>query len=149
MLIASATLPGGAPMGYRFAGRGQSRIGRDRIAMCFRPGAGYFPDRTIWLRKVIMRSLFTTLIAMLFVVSPMAMAATLDLSDLSCKQFVNYNKENTGIILTWLDAYYLSKDDPAVIDFDRMAKNGAKLEKYCSDHLDTSVSKAAEKVMGQ
>jgi hypothetical protein len=78
-----------------------------------------------------------------------AMAASIDLKDLSCKQFVDYNKDNTGIILTWLDAYYLSKDDPAVIDFDRMAKNGTKLEQYCAAHLDTSVAKAAEQVMGQ
>lgn len=87
--------------------------------------------------------------AFLFAAAPAMAAATIDLSDLTCKQFTDYNKENTGIILTWLDAYYLSKDDPAVIDCDRMAKNGAKLEQYCGGHPDTSVGKAAEKVMGQ
>ena len=96
-----------------------------------------------------MRSLSVVLTTVLLFAAPAAWAASIDLSDLTCKQFVDYNKENTGIILPWLDAYYLSKDDPAVIDFDRMAKNGAKLEQYCSGHLDTSVSKAAEKVMGQ
>jgi hypothetical protein len=95
-----------------------------------------------------MKTLSAWFAAALLAASP-AMAASIDLADLSCKQFVDYNKENTGIILTWLDAYYLSKDDPAVIDFDRMADNGKKLEQYCSDHPGNSVGKAAEKIMGR
>jgi HdeA/HdeB family len=87
-------------------------------------------------------------IALAVAASP-AMAATLPLADLSCKQFVDYNKDNTSIILTWLDGYYSDKDDPAVIDFDRMGQNGKKLEEYCSAHPGTPVGKAAEEVMGK
>jgi hypothetical protein len=97
-----------------------------------------------------MKSLCVSAAAALLFASPTAVtAATLPLADLSCKQFVEYNKDNTSLILTWLDGYYSDKDDPAVIDFDRMGQNGKKLEEYCSDHPDTPMSKAAEKVMGK
>ena len=96
-----------------------------------------------------MKSLCGAVTAALMFATPVAMAATLPLADLSCKQFVDYNKDNTSIILTWLDGYYSDKNDPAVIGFDRMGQNGKNLEEYCSANPDTSVSKAAEKVMGK
>jgi len=96
-----------------------------------------------------MKSLSAILAIAFALAAQPALAQKIDLSDLSCKQFTAYNKENTGIILMWLDGYYRSKDDAAVIDFDRMGKNGAKLASYCADNPDTSVGKAAEKVMGQ
>jgi hypothetical protein len=82
-------------------------------------------------------------------VSPAMAAATLPLAELSCKQFTGYNKDNTGIILTWLDGFYADRDAPPVIDFGRMGENGKKLEQYCTDHPDTPVSKALGKLMGK
>jgi acid stress chaperone HdeB len=83
-----------------------------------------------------------------FATSP-AMAAAIPLADLSCKQFTDYNKDNTMIILNWLDGFYADKDAAPVIDFDRMGQNGKKLEEYCKVNPDAPMSKAAEKVMGQ
>jgi acid stress chaperone HdeB len=81
--------------------------------------------------------------------APPAMAASIPLADLSCKQFTDYNKDNTMIILNWLDGFYSDKDAAPVIDFDRMGQNGKKLEDYCKANPDTPISKAAEKLMGQ
>ena len=73
----------------------------------------------------------------------------LDLAKVTCKDFLAAGKDNISIILTWLDAYYLGKDDPPVIDFDRMAKSGQALGKYCGENGDATLSKAADKVMSK
>jgi acid stress chaperone HdeB len=96
-----------------------------------------------------MRSLRALLTAVLLLPAPAALAASIPLADLSCKQFTDYNKDNTMIILNWLDGFYADKDAAPVIDFDRMGQNGKKLEDYCKANPDVPMSKAAEKVMGQ
>ncbi len=73
----------------------------------------------------------------------------LDLSKVTCKDFIGAGKDNISIILTWLDAYYLSKDAPPVIDFDRMAKSGKALGEYCGANGDATLSKAADQVMSK
>src|SRR6185437_12331809 len=58
------------------------------------------------------------LAAMMLAASP-ALTENLDLSTVTCKDFLAAGKDNISIILTWLDAYHLGKDAPPVIDFDR------------------------------
>ena len=77
----------------------------------------------------------------------MAAENKLDLKTVTCKDFLAAGKDNIAVIITWLDAYYLGKNDPPVIDFDRMAKSGAALGKYCGENSDASLSKAADQVM--
>jgi hypothetical protein len=96
-----------------------------------------------------MRSLGALLTAVFLLAAPAALAASIDLADLSCKQFTDYNKDNTSIILTWLDGYYLGQGNSPVIDFDRMGENGKKLEQYCSDHPTDSVKSGAASVMAK
>ncbi|HEX3884672.1 MAG TPA: HdeA/HdeB family chaperone [Stellaceae bacterium] len=88
------------------------------------------------------------LVATMLAVTP-ALAENLDLSTVTCKDFLAAGKDNISIILTWLDAYYLGKDAPPVIDFDRMTKSGAALGKYCGENGDATLSKAADKVMSK
>jgi acid stress chaperone HdeB len=88
------------------------------------------------------------LAAMMLAASP-ALAENLDLSTVTCKDFLAAGKDNISIILTWLDAYHLGKDAPPVIDFDRMTKSGAALGKYCGENGDATLSKAADTVMSK
>jgi len=46
-----------------------------------------------------------------------ALAQTLDLSTIKCKDFLGSGKDNIAVIITWLDGYYKDKDDPPIIDF--------------------------------
>jgi acid stress chaperone HdeB len=101
-------------------------------------------------RRRIMRGLGTAALAAMMLAAAPAMADNnLDLSKVTCKDFLAAGKDNISIILTWLDAYYLSKDAPPVIDFDRMAKSGAALGKYCGENSDATLSKAADQVMSK
>ena len=88
------------------------------------------------------------LAAMMLAASP-ALAENLDLSTVTCKDFLAAGKDNISIILTWLDAYHLGKDAPPVIDFDRMTESGAALGKYCGENGDATLSKAADTVMSK
>ena len=87
--------------------------------------------------------------AAMLAAAPALAENNLDLSKVTCKDFLAAGKDNISIILTWLDAYYLGKDDPPVIDFDRMAKSGQALGKYCGENGDATVAKAADKVMSK
>lgn len=97
-----------------------------------------------------MRGLGTAALAAMMLAAAPAMAANnLDLATVTCKDFLAAGKDNISIILTWLDAYYLGKDAPPVIDFDRMAKSGQALGKYCGENGEATLSKAADQVMSK
>jgi acid stress chaperone HdeB len=87
--------------------------------------------------------------AMLAAAPTVAADNNLDLSKVTCKDFIAAGKDNISIILTWLDAYYLGKDAPPVIDFDRMAKSGKALGEYCGTNGDATLTKAADQVMSK
>ena len=71
-----------------------------------------------------------------------------DLSTLTCKQFLEYNRDNMSLMLMWLDGYYSEDDAPPIVDFDKMAENSKKLGEYCGKNPGHSVITAADKVMG-
>ena len=50
-----------------------------------------------------------------------AAAEQVDLSTMTCKQFISSDKETISLILAWLDGFY--KDDAPVIDMDAFVKN--------------------------
>lgn len=96
-----------------------------------------------------MRGIGAAAVAAVMLATAPAVAENLDLAKVTCKDFLGAGKDNISVILTWLDAYYLGKDDPPVIDFDRMAKSGKALGAYCGEHGDAVLSKAADKVMSK
>jgi acid stress chaperone HdeB len=79
--------------------------------------------------------------------SAVAEDSKIQMSELSCKQFAAYDKENMGTIMMWLEGYYSDDDDDAVIDFGKMAGDTAKLLVYCGDHPDDDIITAADETM--
>jgi acid stress chaperone HdeB len=76
-----------------------------------------------------------------------AHAQKLDLSTITCKQFIESSKENIGLILMWLTGYMADTDDPPVVDFDKMKTDGEKLGAYCAKNPTIGLMTAAEEVM--
>jgi hypothetical protein len=70
-----------------------------------------------------MKSLVVAMLAALalFVAKPAAAAEAIDVAKLSCKQFTEYNDDNRGLIMMWFEGYYTEEDEPATIDFGKMA----------------------------
>ena len=77
-----------------------------------------------------------------------AQAQKVDLSTITCKQFLEMNRESISLILMWMAGYYSDQDAPPIVDFDKMGENSKKLGEYCGKNPGHSVITAADKVMG-
>ena len=84
--------------------------------------------------------------ACLFAAAP-AQAQKLDLSTVTCKQFLETSKENVSLILMWLEGYYTDEDDPPIVDFDKMKTDAEKLAEYCAKNPTSGLITAAEEVV--
>jgi len=91
-------------------------------------------------------------LSMMLVVSALlaplpAGAQQLDLSTVTCKDFVTSDKETIGFILMWLEGYYSEQDAKPIVDFDKMKGNGGRLGDYCGKNPTHSLITAADDVM--
>ena len=74
-------------------------------------------------------------------------AQLVDLSTLTCKQFIELPKETLNAVTLWLDAYLTDEEESAIIDFDKMKGKADRLAAYCGQNPETSLMTAAESVM--
>ena len=97
-----------------------------------------------------MRFLLGAACAVAIAFGPAAFAANdLDLAAVKCSDFLGAGKDNIAMIITWLDGYYKTEDDPPVIDFDSFGKNTAALATYCKDNGDAGLITAADNTLGR
>jgi len=88
--------------------------------------------------------------AVIIAVSTLAASAEkIDLSTMTCSKFQASSKDEIGIILTWLDAYYRDDDDPPVIDTDRFVANAKKLGQYCGENPTIGLITATDKLFSK
>ena len=78
-----------------------------------------------------------------------AHATVIDLSTLSCKQFLEGGDDEIKMVLTWMDGWYKGDDDKAIIDTDVFVKNAKKFGSYCAAHPSISIVNAAEGILGK
>ena len=78
-----------------------------------------------------------------------AHATKLDLSTMTCKQFVEGGDDTIKMVLTWMDGWYKGDSDEAVIDTDVFVKNAKKFGEYCGKNPTMSIVNAAEEVLGK
>jgi acid stress chaperone HdeB len=90
-----------------------------------------------------MRCLVVALLAAVAFAAP-AKAQVVDLNTITCKDFFEGPGERISYILFWLDAYYRDEDDPAVIDFNKVKQNAAKLGEYCQKNPTLGLITAAD-----
>jgi acid stress chaperone HdeB len=78
-----------------------------------------------------------------------AKAVVLDLSTVTCKQFIGGDKDEISMVLTWLDGWYKGDEDEAIIDTDVFVANAKKFGTFCASNPNISVVNAAEKILGK
>ncbi len=78
-----------------------------------------------------------------------AQAVVLDLSTVTCKQFIAGDKDEISMVLTWLDGWYKGDEDEAIIDTDVFVANAKKFGSFCAANPNISVVNAAEKILGK
>jgi acid stress chaperone HdeB len=76
-----------------------------------------------------------------------ASADKLDLSKVTCKQFLESGKENIGLVLMWLHGYWTEEDAPPIVDFDKMGTDAEKIGAYCGKNPTKGFMDAAEAVL--
>ena len=75
-----------------------------------------------------------------------AQAQKVDLSTITCKQFLEMSRESVSLILMWMAGYYADQDAPPVVDFDKMKADGQKLGEYCAKNPSMGLITAADKL---
>lgn len=81
--------------------------------------------------------------------TPAAQAEKIDLSTMTCAKFQASSKDEIGIILTWLDAYYREENDPPVLDTDRFVENAKKLGQFCAENPTLGLITATDKLFSK
>jgi acid stress chaperone HdeB len=78
-----------------------------------------------------------------------AQAQKLDLSTVTCRQFLQSKPETINLILMWVAGYYSDEDDPPILDFDKMRSDATKLGEYCAKNPDTGLVTAIEESIAE
>ena len=74
----------------------------------------------------------------------------LDLSTMTCKQFVESGDDGIKMVLsTWMDGWYKGDSDEAIIDTDVFVENAKKFGTYCGKNPTKSIVNAAEAILGK
>jgi acid stress chaperone HdeB len=88
------------------------------------------------------------LAAALALSSAPAHAVVLDLSTMTCKQFIEGSQDEIKMVLTWMDGWYKGDSDEAIIDTDVFVANAKKFGTFCAANPSISIVNAAEKILG-
>ena len=99
--------------------------------------------------RIFGRFLFAALfLAALFAVAAAADAQSLDLSKITCKEFLDSDKTRKDLIIAWLDGYCLDQNTMGpVMKHDKCAADLQKLSDYCTPNPTLDVIAAAEKTV--
>jgi HdeA/HdeB family len=78
-----------------------------------------------------------------------AAADRIDLTRLTCKQFLEMNRDDALIVVGWLQGYYLDEHETPVVDFAKLSVDSASLANRCKARPDENVMAAADRVFGK
>jgi acid stress chaperone HdeB len=73
---------------------------------------------------------------------------TIDVSKITCEQFILYQITNADNIAIWLHGYHSAKRGTTVVDVQTFKENAGKLKEYCRMNFKEMVMQAVEKVLG-
>ena len=100
--------------------------------------------------EIIMKTMSVSLFAAALLLSSVpAKAVVLDLSTMTCKQFIEGGDDEIKMVLTWMDGWYKGDEDEAIIDTDVFVANAKKFGTFCAANPTISVVNAAEKILGK
>ena len=95
---------------------------------------------------MIMRVTAFLAVILVSVLATAATAATVNLRAISCKEFLAQPKDDLAYILSFLDGYYRTEDDPLVIDQGAAGVKAKQLAEYCVGNPSEPLLAATEKV---
>jgi acid stress chaperone HdeB len=72
----------------------------------------------------------------------------LDLSRLTCDQFIKYKVADPKLIAVWLAGYFHGKRGDTTLDTQRLVADADQIEKYCFANADALLMQSVEKLIG-
>jgi len=95
------------------------------------------------------RSLATLGLALALTTSSAARAqVTLDLSKVTCQQYLNYKIANPKFIAMWLSGYFHGKRESTVIDTQRLSADADEVQNYCFKNPEALLMQTVETIVG-
>jgi acid stress chaperone HdeB len=89
-----------------------------------------------------------TLPLVAFAIMPARAQVTVDVSKITCEQYVLFTVADPHDIAMWLSGYYNGKKNNTMLDTQEFREHARKVMDYCQLNLKTTVMEAAEKVLG-
>ncbi len=84
----------------------------------------------------------------LLVVSAALAQVTIDVSKITCNQYVLDQVTDFRTITAWLNGFYSGKRNNTVVDTRALERNADKVEEYCRSHPDMPLMQAVEITLG-
>ena len=81
--------------------------------------------------------------------SPVNAQVMLDVSKITCGQFVTYKVADPHHIALWISGYYHGTRSDPILDTQELTAKKTKVEEYCFKHTDEPLLKAVETVLGE
>lgn len=94
------------------------------------------------------RSIVAGLLFCLVAIPSARAQVTIDVSKITCKQFLVSTLFETDHIAYWLDGYYNGNRSNTVLDVNGLQEYVTKVHDYCLHNQDAAVMKAAETILG-
>ena len=88
------------------------------------------------------------LVLSLLLVSIAQAQVTLDVSKITCEQFLLWKVTDPDKIAIWLSGYHHAKRDSTIIDTNSLKENKSKLTEYCRKNYKGTVMQGAETLVG-
>lgn len=86
--------------------------------------------------------IFASALAILALATPASAQVTIDMSEISCKDFAAYDDDTKDFIDSWMRGFFLSKKNITTIDSRYVKRNTAKVLRYCKKLPKTSLMDA-------
>jgi HdeA/HdeB family len=83
-----------------------------------------------------------------FVHIPAQAQVTVDVSKITCEQYLKDEITFSQNVVMWLSGYYNGKRNNTIIEPDAVKKNEQKVNLYCYQHRETTVMDAVKNVLG-
>jgi hypothetical protein len=74
---------------------------------------------------------------------------TVDVSKITCEQFILYQVVSSDYIAVWLDGYYNAKRNNTLVDTQALKANVEKVKNFCRQNFPMPVMQAVEAVLGE
>jgi acid stress chaperone HdeB len=97
-------------------------------------------------QSLVPQFMFLVLLAMLYSVNARGQEV-IDVSKITCDQFVTYKIENPKYIAIWLSGYYHGIHGDMTVDIQTLAADAKKVENYCLSKPDVPLIQAVKTVL--